>query len=468
MQITARQLINIWHKIVKQMSRIRIYILKLTVNLALIFVFVALSVSVKSQETWNLGRCIKYALENNIDIQIQKNRIKTSEINVAESKANLFPSLGLGSSLGMNFGRNIDGNTNAVTYNQTMGNRYWLSSSMVVFQGFAKTNTLRFNKILRLAENELLEFTKNKLVFNVINSYYSLAYKKELAKIAATQLNLSTLQLKRLQKFYELGKESRVKVEELQSLQANDKLSMVRAENIAESALLDLKQLLRINFDDKFTIDSVDVDLPIFETPRPQELFNNSVETLPQIKREILLLDASYKNLLVAKGSLFPRLSFSGGMGTNYFDGSKLGFKKQLNNNQNQWLNFRLSIPVFDGASVRSRVKQRKVEIENHKLNLAKQHENLYTEINKAVEDFHAAKSELQAANELQHFSKTAFRNAGIRLEKGLIGIADYELAKQKFMLAKATLTRAKLTFIIQKNMIEFYKTGSWNWVFEI
>ncbi len=447
------------------MTRFKIYILKLIINSALIFVFVALSVSVKSQEPWNLERCIKHALENNIDIQIQKNRIKTSEINVTESKASLFPSLGLGSSLGMNFGRSIDGNTNTVTYNQTMGNSYWLSSSMVVFQGFAKTNTLRFNKILKLAENESLELTQNQLIFNVINSYYSLAYKKELAKIAATQLDLSTLQLKRLQKFYELGKESRVKVEELQSVRANDKLSLVRAENIAESALLELKQLLRINFDNEFEIDSVDVDLPLVETPEPQQLFSNSVKTLPQIKREMLLLDASNKNLLAAKGSFFPSLSFSGGFGTNYFDGSRLSFRNQLRNNQNQWLNFSLSIPVFDGERVRSRVNRSKIEIENHKLNLAKQHENLYAEINKAVEDFKASASEFQSAKELLRFSETAFKNAGIRLEKGLIGIADYELAKQKFMQAKATLTRAKLTFIIQKNMIEFYKTGSWNWI---
>ena len=80
----------------------------------------------KSQEIWSLTKCINYALENNIDLNIMNNEVSKQKITFLESKAKLLPDLNLGSVINSNFGRNIDGSTNNITYNQTITNNYLL------------------------------------------------------------------------------------------------------------------------------------------------------------------------------------------------------------------------------------------------------------------------------------------------------------------------------------------------------
>ena len=124
-----------------------------------LFTFIVLLLSssssiLKSQEHWTLTRCVDYALTNNIDLTLQNNQVKTQQINLSESKADLLPDLNMGSSVNMNFGRNIDPNTNAITFSQTMGNGYWISSSINIFQGMVKRNSIRFNNYLLSASRE--------------------------------------------------------------------------------------------------------------------------------------------------------------------------------------------------------------------------------------------------------------------------------------------------------------------------
>jgi len=92
----------------------------------------------QSQDTWKISTCIDYALENNLDLNMKYNEIQTQEVTLKESKANIFPDLNLGSNLDLNFGRNIDGNDNAVTYDPTLTNSYCVTSSFTLCQGLPK------------------------------------------------------------------------------------------------------------------------------------------------------------------------------------------------------------------------------------------------------------------------------------------------------------------------------------------
>jgi outer membrane protein len=137
----------------------------------------------------------------------------------------------MGSGVNYSFGRSIDGNTNTITFDQTMYNNYGFSTSVDLFKGFINFNTISFNKYLLSANKEEANYIKNKLVFDILTSYCTVLYTKGLQDVAQSQLTLSEDQYKRMQKMVDIGRESEIKVQELKSQWANDKFSLTVAEN---------------------------------------------------------------------------------------------------------------------------------------------------------------------------------------------------------------------------------------------
>lgn len=435
-------------------------------NLIIIFVMIVgsmFSFSAKAQQTWSLTKCIDYAVLNNIDLNHKYNQIKLREVNLLESKAKLLPDLNLGSAVDLNYGRNIDGNTNAITYDRTLTNSYWVNSSVNIFQGLVKYNTIKFNKYQLSATKEEAILKKNMLIMEILTSYYMVLYSHGLNNVALSQVKLSHTQFERMQKLVDVGQESPLTVQELKSQWAADKLSLTRAQNNVRSSLLQLKQLLRLDASKPFSIDTTDKVLLVSGlVPEVDSVFKTAVTLMPQIKQSEYLLHASEKELAIAKGGISPRIYVAGGFNTGYFDGDALNFHDQLSNNQNQWINMGIAIPVFNGASVHSRIKRKKIAMLDSELELEKQRENLYIEIWNAIDDLQSAESEYQSSIELHGFSKLTLQNITKKMEKGLAGTTDFEVSKQRFVYAEATLLKSKLIFIMRKQMLAFYQTGNW------
>ena len=420
--------------------------------------------SVKSQEMWNLSKCVDYAIENNIDLNIKRNQVVKQEINLFASKASLFPNLNLGSGVNLNYGRNIDGNTNNITYNQTISNNYWISSSIDIFQGLVKKNTIGFNKFLLSANKEESEIVKNRLIFNVITAYYISLYCLRLEDVASSQVYLSEMQYKRMQKLVDVGRESPLTVQDLKSQWVTDKLNFTKAENQKSRKILELKQLLRLDANASFLIDTL--DKPIFiitKLPNIDSVFSNAITFLPEIKQQEFLLNASEKDFLVSKGKISPNLYLSAAMGSNYFDGDAVTYSSQIKNNQNQQLSLGLVIPIFNGASTYSNIKRKKIAINDKMLEIEKNKEQVYSEIWNVINNVESAEKEYNTSLELYKSSKLSFQNAIKKLERGLASTSDYDIAKQRLVSAEVEMLKSKLTYIMYIQILEFYKTGNWN-----
>lgn len=421
------------------------------------------SFSAKAQETWSLEKCINYALANNIDLIISNNNTEKQKITVLESKARLLPTLNLGSRVDYSFGRNIDF-FNVITYEQTMVNNYGVSTSVDLFRGFTKLNTISFNRYLLSANKEEANYIKNKLVFDVLTAYSTVLYSTGLREVAQSQIELSESQYKRMQKMVDIGRESPITVQELKSQWATDKFSLTLAENNFNKTLLQLKQLLKLDATQSFKIEDLGLNSTISATQQNiDSLFNKAVNVLPEIKQQEFLFKASVKELAIAKGGLSPRIYMSAGLYTNYFDGDSKVFSEQIDNNQSQAVGIGITIPIFNNASTYSNIKRKRIMVKDRELLLQKQKDILYSEIWNAVDELQSANNEYQSAVELYGFSELALENATKKMEKGLASPTDYEVAKQRFTSAKASLLKAKLVYFMRKQMLKFYQSGNWN-----
>lgn len=452
----------------KTTIEMRIADIKRLVFLAILLGIIALtSFSAKAQETWSLKRCIDYALASNIDLTIFNNNIEKQKITVLESKARLLPTLNMGSRVDYNFGRNIDGNTNTVTFDKTLTNNYGLSTTVDLFEGFIKLNTISFNTYLLSANKEEANYISNKLVFDILASYNTVLYSKGIREVAQSQLVLSERQYKRMQKLVDIGRESQITVQELKSQWANDKFSLTVATSNFNKTLLQLKQLLRLDATQSFEIEDLGLSSAFSASQQNiDSLFKSAVNVLPEIKQQEYLFKASVKELAISKGGLSPRIYMSAGLYTNYFDGDSNVFNNQINNNQSQVVSMGITIPIFNNALVYSDIKRKRITVKDRELLLLKQKDILYSEIWNAMDELQSANNEYQSAMELYDFSELALENATKKIEKGLASPTDYEVAKQRFVSAKASLLKTKIVYYMRNQMLQFYKTGNWNHIY--
>ncbi len=431
--------------------------------LVICLILVFSSFSGIAQESWSLEKCIDYALENNVDLIISSNNVDKQKVTVLESKAKLLPTLNLGSGVNFSFGRNVNFD-NTITYEKSMLNNYGISTSVDLFRGFIKLNTISYDNYLLSANKEKAIYIKNKLVFDILTSYCTVLYSKGIQEVAEGQLILAETQYKRMQKMVDIGRESQITVQDLKSQWASDKFTLTIVENNYNKALLQLKQLLRLEANQSFTIDSLGFS-SVFSLVKQNidSLYNRAVNVLPEIKQQEFLFKAAIKSLAIAKGGLSPRIYMSAGLYTNYFDGDPLAYGKQMDNNQSQAVGVGITIPIFNNAYVYSNIKRKRIVVKDHELLLQKQKDVLYSSIWNAVDELQSAENEYESAFELYGFSELSLQNATKKLEKGLSSPTEYEVAKQRFVDATASLLKAKIIYYMRKQMLQFYQIGNWN-----
>lgn len=418
----------------------------------------------QAQEAWKISDCIDYAMENNLDLNMKYNNVESQEVSLKESKANILPNLNFGSNLELNFGRNVDGNDNSVTYDPTLSQNYYLNSSFTLFQGMVKKNGIRFSKYLLKASEQEAEVEKNQLVFKILSSYYTVLYSQGLRDVAGSQVGLSKMQYDRMQKLVEVGKESPITAQDLQSQWASDRLSLTKAQNQYNKTILELKQLLRLNVEQSFSIDTnTTQELMLNASNNVDSIFIKAKDILPQLKQQQMLLGASEKNLAIAKGGVYPSLNLNAGYSTGFYDKNDLTYGKQLEENQNQWVAMSLRVPIYNRAVVSSDIKRKRIALKDQKLVFEKQKEALYIEIWNAIEDLQSAEKEYQSSQELHDFSELSLKNVTKKLEKGLANTTEFETAKQRYISAKANLLKSKLVYVMRYQMLTFYQTANWN-----
>ncbi len=70
-------------------------------------------------ETWDMDRCIDYALEHNIQVKIQEQDIEQGKLQVSSSWHSFLPQVSAGASQSFNFGRGLTAQNTYANRNTT-------------------------------------------------------------------------------------------------------------------------------------------------------------------------------------------------------------------------------------------------------------------------------------------------------------------------------------------------------------
>ena len=412
-------------------------------------------------QTWTLRQCIDYAIEHNIDIRQTANEAEQNKISVNTAKWARLPNLNGGVSQGWSWGRTASPKDNSYSDTNSSSTGVNLSTNVPLFTGLQLSNQYSLAKLNLQAAIEDLNKAKEDIAINVTSAYLQVLFNQELRKIAHNQVDLSKDQLKRIQGLQGVGKASSSEVAEAQARVAQDEMTAVQSDNTYKLSLLDLTQLLELPTPEGFVLESPKEELEFESLTPPDDIYTQALTYKPSIKAAEYRLQGSLNSIRIAQSAFYPQLSFSAGLGSNYYTvsgRSESSFGSQMKNNLNKYIGFNLSVPIFNRFATRNRVRTARLQQIDLSLKLDNSKKILYKEIQQAWYNALAAESKYNSSEVAVKANEESFRLMSEKFNNGKATFVEYNEAKLNLTKALSDKLQAKYDYLFRTKILDFYK----------
>ena len=415
-----------------------------------------------AQTSWTLRQCCDYAVEHNITVKQYENQRQRQEIQLSTARNQRLPDLNGSAGQNLSFGRGLTAE-NTYTNTNTSSTSFSLGTSVPLFTGFQIPNNIRLNELNLEAATQDLEKAKNDIRMQVAQAYVQILYCTEISDVARRQISIDSAQVARLQAMFNAGKASEAQLAQQKATMAQSQLTATQADNNLQLAILALTQLLELPSPEGFAIEhpalnNVDGQASL---PSPDAIYAEALNIKPEVQAQQLRLRSAESSIKLAQSGLYPTLSFSAGLGSNYYKTSGFqtnGFGEQLRDNFSQYLGFNLSVPIFNRFTVRNNIRSAHKERDNQQLALDNTKKTLYKEIQQAYYNTVAASQKLTSSEEARHSSEAAFQLTQAKYEQGQTTITEFNEAKNNYLKAESDLTQARYEYLFQQALIQFYR----------
>ncbi|MDR2824281.1 MAG: TolC family protein [Prevotellaceae bacterium] len=435
-----------------------------------LFFFLITCISAFAQRQWSLEECIEYAVAHNISVKQLEIQRAAAEITLNTSKMSRLPDLNASAGQNFSFGRSTLGDNISQQVNSAQSS-LGVQTSVPLFTGFRIPNEIARDRIDLQAATQSLERAKDDISLNVAMLFLQVLFNEELLKISNEQIALTQEQLAKTQALVDAGKVPSAQLADVRAQLANDRVSVVQAENNVKNALLDLAQSLEL---DNFT--DFDIRVPNLENPveihqNAEQVYATALHIKPAIKEQELRIESAQKTLKIAQSGYFPTLNLSAGISNNYFYSYGLGinpqtgeqlknalFSQQIKDNLSEYVALSLNIPIFSRFQTRNNVKNSRLNIENQQFILETAKKSLFKEIQTAYLNATAAQEKFRAAETATDATSEAFQLAQDKYSTGKSTAFELNEARTRWLRNRSDAVQAKYDYIFRSKILDFYE----------
>lgn len=452
--------------------------------------------SIANKTLWTLRECVDYALANNLQVKRSELTLELTSIDKRQSKLALLPTVNAFGSYGFNWGRGIDPVTNQFISSQRNGfTSLGASSDVTLFNGFRMQNTIKQTSHEFEASEQDLAKSRNDVTLNVISLFVNVVFNKELVENARLQLSSSQQQLERTRKLVAAGSVPKSNELNLDAQVATNELNLINQENALNLSILQLQQALQIPANDNFDVETPELspeDLVLDQSR--DEIFEIARGTMPEIKSAKLRIESSYYGVKASRGNLYPRISVSGSINSNYSSASATrfvpdggfnafetgyfvqgtnapvyglqptgsfqdiyGFNDQVKDNIYKSVSLRLTIPIFNNFNARANLQRAMISNEQARITAREAENTLRQTVETSYNNAIAASKSYNAALRQVDAREEAYRMAKQRFDIGAANYVEYQVAENDLFQSRSDLARGKYEFIFRKKVLDFY-----------
>lgn len=417
-------------------------------------------------KTWTLNDCIRYALEQNIQLQQNRLSLEESKVDVKTAKAALFPSLSFSTGHNMTnrpyqetssmvSGTEIISSSNKTSYTGSYG----LNAQWTVWNGGQRLNTIKQQKLNKETAELTVNEQENTLQEEITKLYVQILYADESVRINEGTLELSKAQYERGKELLAAGDISKSELAQLESQVSNDNYQLVTAQTSLENYKLQLKQLLELDGDREFTLAIPELDETNVLSPLPAkaDIYNTALALRPEIQSSRLNIQSADLSISMAKAGYLPNVSLTAGIGTNHTTGSDFTFSEQVKRGWNNSIGLSVSLPIFSNRETKSAVEKAKIQRKSRQLDLTNAQKELYRTIETMWLDASSAQQQFVAADAKLKSSQSSYELVNEQFKLGMKNTVELLTEKNNLMSAQQERVQAKYMAILNRVLLEFY-----------
>ena len=464
----------------------------------LLFVFTLFTTLSNAQvKKWTLNECVAYALEHNISIKQSELDEQTAKVGRSDAIAAFLPTANTQANHSWNIGLNQNITTGLLQNQTTQFTSLGVSMGVDIYKGLQNQNRARKANLSIIAAQYQATKMREDIALNIANAYLQVLFNKENLKVQQEQLSFDEQQKQRITDLVDGGVVPRGDLLDIEATVATDKQNIIGAENTLLISKLSLAQLLQL--EDFQDFDIAESEYEVTESnvmlQSPDAIYNKAKTERTEIKIAEVNLAVAEKDVKIARGAYQPTLRgfYSFDTRASYADQivglvpdtnnptSVIGFLNgdpdmpvlqpnfksvlggpdpvldQFDRNKGHSFGFSLSIPIFNGFSVRNNVQRAKIERERAELKLEQGKLDLERDVYTAYTDAMGALKAYEAALSAAEARELSLEYATERYNAGLINVLDFNQAKTLSANAQSEVLRTKYDYIFRVKILEFY-----------
>lgn len=442
----------------------KIYLKKLVNIHKLIFVLFLWSFSqqIQAQEIWSLEQCIDSAMQHNKTLKMQSNRLLISQEKHKEAKANLYPKLNAQAEykyfteqptqLMPKNALNPEapkGSFNEIVFGVPHNINAGLQLSIPLYNAQVYAG-IKNSEIAKELNQLAYEKAEEQMLYDIRSLYYNAQILNHQMKFIEANLSNAERLLENMEllKKYDLAIGTDVNKVKLQTEQLQTQTKVIQDKY--KQVLNMLKLNMGVALDKE-----IEVSEEILEPNSLDDERRSSIE-LRTIQTQNKLLGNELKAL--NRSRLLPTISLMASYGTMGF-----GYDKS----PNSFLDFyptsfaalQVSCPIFNGTITKRKMNQKKLEIDNNKLQAELIADKNEMEIENAIRQRNTAQNSIQDTKTQIDLAQNIYEQSLLQQKHGTASLTDLLLADNSLREAQQNYLNAMVDFL--KADLEYkIKTG--------
>lgn len=408
-----------------------------------------------SVKVWTLRDCLDYALENNIELRQNRNYYLSGIEDTQAAKAALLPSLTASTTHGLtNYPSSNAADNNSYTAT------YGLNADMTLYAGGTLRTAVKQQNLQNDIDALTVAESENDIRVAIVQAYLQTLYAAEAVTIAESTAEISRVQCERAAEMKAVGSISRVDLAQFESQYASDRYQVTVARTSLDDYRLQLKQLLELEITDemRFATPSIPEEEVLAPLPPKSEIYDTALETMPEILRGELNVEAAELGVKQARAGYLPTLSLTAGIGTGHMSGNSYESGSQVWNRFNENIGLSLNVPIFSNRKNRTAVNKARLEVENSQLAWQDLRKTLLRKVETAWLDVTSAQSQYLAATEKERYARESYELTDQQFAVGMKNTVELITAQNEYSAARQEVLQAKYMALMNIELLNIYQ----------
>lgn len=415
-------------------------------------------------KTMTIKECMLYATENSLKLKSQKTLTEDARDSRVQAILQAFtPGISAGTYAYSNFGRSVDPETNTYVSTASFNNGYSISGSMMLFNGFEAVNNIRIAKTSVLMGADRERQLTDEICLAVIEAYCNVVYYGKMRDIIAGQARTAEESLQLAIRQEELGQKGHADVVQMQANLAETEYRLTNISNLHDDAMLTLKNLMSWPSGEPLEINAGIADTEAGVMARLPETETEAIYRNPSVAIARRTMENAVFELKKARWKFAPRLSLSAGWSTSYYtypgqaNYVPAPYLTQLRTNGGEYIQFSLSIPIYDRLGNIFNLRQKKNDRLRASLEYGQSLRDVEDEMARARQDTEGARAAFIQADRMARVQEEAYNLSRKKMEQGLISPLEFQKAADNWLNANAERLNALLKFRIKSSVLCYY-----------